>query len=35
MIEIEFNSGEIEQLRHERRYHPHPRVRQRMETPCT
>jgi len=32
MIKIEFNSEEIEQLRYERRYHPHPRVRQRMET---
>ena len=32
MIEIEFSSEEIEQLHYERRYHPHPRVRQRMET---
>ncbi|MBL7062796.1 MAG: hypothetical protein ISS49_01145 [Anaerolineae bacterium] len=32
MIEIEFSSEEIEQLRYERRYHPHPRVRQRMGT---
>jgi transposase len=31
MIKIEFSSEEIEQLHHERRYHPHPRVRQRME----
>lgn len=32
MIKIEFNAEEIEQLHYERRYHPHPRVRQRMET---
>ena len=32
MIEIEFSSEEIEQLHYEGRYHPHPRVRQRMET---
>ena len=31
MIRIEFSTDEIEQLHHERRYHPHPRVRQRME----
>ena len=31
MIRIEFSADEIEQLHHERRYHPHPRVRQRME----
>jgi transposase len=31
MIRIEFTAEEIEQLHHERRYHPHPRVRQRME----
>lgn len=31
MIKIEFSKSEIEQLHHERRYHPHPRVRQRME----
>ena len=31
MIRIEFSSEEIELLHHERRYHPHPRVRQRME----
>jgi len=32
MIRIEFTEDEIEQLHYERRYHPHPRVRQRMET---
>ncbi len=31
MIKIEFIEEEIEQLHHERRYHPHPRVRQKME----
>ena len=31
MIIVEFNSEAIEQLHYERRYHPHPRVRQRME----
>ena len=31
MIEIEFTEEEIKQLHYERRYHPHPRVRQRME----
>jgi len=31
MIEIEFSSEAVEQLHYERRYHPHPRVRQRME----
>jgi transposase len=31
MIKIEFSTDEVEQLHHERRYHPHPRVRQRME----
>jgi len=31
MIRIEFSEEEIEQLHHERRYHFHPRVRQRME----
>lgn len=31
MIRIEFTAEEIEQLHYERRYHPHPRVRQRME----
>ncbi|MCP4082065.1 MAG: IS630 family transposase, partial [Planctomycetaceae bacterium] len=30
MIEIEFDSEVVEQLHYERRYHPHPRVRQRM-----
>jgi transposase len=30
MIKIEFSAEEIEQLHYERRYHPHPRVRQRM-----
>jgi transposase len=32
MIKIEFSAEEIEQLHYERRYHPHIRVRQRMET---
>ncbi|MCI0564063.1 MAG: IS630 family transposase [Nitrososphaera sp.] len=32
MIKIEFSAEEIEQLHYERRYHPHLRVRQRMET---
>lgn len=31
MIKIEFTEEEIEQLHHDRRYHPHPRVRQRIE----
>ncbi len=31
MIRIEFSAEEIKQLHYERRYHPHPRVRQRME----
>ena len=31
MIEIEFSSEAVEQLHYERRYHPHPRARQRME----
>ena len=31
MIKIEFCINEIKQLQHERRYHPHARVRQRME----
>ena len=31
MIKMEFSKDEIEQLHEERRYHPHPRVRQRME----
>jgi len=31
MIKIEFTEEEIERLHYERRYHPHPRVRQRME----
>jgi transposase len=31
MIKIEFSTEEIEQLHYERRYHVHPRVRQRME----
>jgi len=31
MVEIEFGSEAVEQLHYERRYHPHPRVRQRME----
>lgn len=30
MIKIAFSSQEIEQLHYEARYHPHPRVRQRM-----
>lgn len=32
MIKIKFSTEEIEQLHDERRYHRHPRVRQRMET---
>lgn len=32
MIQIEFSQEEIEALQTERRHHPHPRVRQRMET---
>ena len=32
MIRIEFSEKEIAELHHERRYHEHPRVRQRMET---
>jgi len=32
MIRIEFSDEDIKQLRHERLHHPHPRVRQRMET---
>ena len=31
MIHIEFAPETIEQLQHEKRYHPHPRVRQKME----
>lgn len=31
MIRIEFTDEEVEQLHYERRYHEHPRVRQRME----
>jgi transposase len=31
MIKIEFSAEEVEQLHHERRYHTHARVRQRME----
>lgn len=31
MIKIEISASEKEELHHERRYHPHPRVRQRME----
>ena len=31
MIKIEFSADEIEQLHYARRYHPHARVRQRME----
>ena len=31
MIEIEFSPEAVEQLHYERRYHAHPRVRQRME----
>jgi transposase len=31
MVEIEFSSEVVEQLHYERRYHSHPRVRQRME----
>jgi hypothetical protein len=32
MIRIEFTQTEIEALHKERRYHPDPRVQQRMET---
>jgi len=31
MLRIEFTAEEVEQLHYERRYHEHPRVRQRME----
>jgi transposase len=31
MIELEFSSEVVKQLHYERRYHPHPRVRQRLE----
>ena len=31
MIHLEFSEEVIEQLRYEKRYHPHPRVRQKME----
>ena len=31
MIRLEFSPETIEELRHEKRYHPHPRVRQKME----
>ena len=31
MIRIEFTEGQIEQLRHERFAHPHPRVQKKME----
>jgi transposase len=31
MIRIEFTDEEVKQLHYERRYHEHPRVRQRME----
>ena len=31
MIELEFSSEVVKQLHYERRYHPHARVRQRME----
>ena len=31
MIRLEFSAEAIEQLRYEKRYHPHPRVRQKME----
>lgn len=31
MIKIDFSTDEIEQLHYERRYHTHPRVRQRTE----
>ncbi|MFH1908883.1 MAG: IS630 family transposase, partial [Chloroflexota bacterium] len=32
MFKTKFSAEEIDQLRYERRFHPHPRVRQRMET---
>lgn len=31
MLRLRFSETEIEQLNHERKYHPHARVRQRME----
>ena len=31
MIRLEFSADDLERLRHERLYHPHPRVRQRLE----
>ena len=31
MIELEFSSEVVKQLHYERRYHPHPKVRQRLE----
>jgi transposase len=31
MIRLEFSAEDLETLRHERLYHPHPRVRQRLE----
>jgi transposase len=31
MIKLEFSSEVVKQLHYERRYHPHPRVRQRLE----
>ena len=31
MIRIYFNNGEIEALKYERYYHPHPRVQRKME----
>lgn len=31
MIRLEFSAEDLERLRHERLYHPHPRVRQRLE----
>jgi len=31
MIRLEFSPETVEQLLHEKRYHPHPRVRQKME----
>jgi len=31
MIQLEFSPEIIEELLHEKRYHPHPRVRQKME----
>lgn len=31
MIRLEFSTETIDQLRYEKRYHPHPRVRQKME----